>query len=307
MTSMKFRAWTPLGVSLALAFAGLASSPAQAQWMGDGWEIPQGRIERRIQASGYDLLRPVQRRHDVYLADVERPEGGLERLVIDTRSGELLQRFRVRPVAPVYRPTYSTLSSWFADPFDQAAPRPPGRIEGRIRNFDLAPPPDPEAASPRRLRIAKADPGDNSVDQTPRARPRAAELEQPAPIGKPRTVKRRVVEPTAARRPIEPSAAPASAALTRPRSIAAPTEDVIAQPRAPLPIIETPQESARPTESAPSTAVAKAPPEPVAAKAPEPATPVQSAANAAPAFTPVAKKSSLRKKPLNDLPVAPLE
>ncbi len=49
-------------------------------------------IERRLEAGGYGLIRPLVRRGDVYLADVAFGRGEFERLVIDAETGRIVQR-----------------------------------------------------------------------------------------------------------------------------------------------------------------------------------------------------------------------
>ena len=68
---------------------------ADAQWLTFG-AAPPGEIVERLRAEGYILIRPLERRDTIYLADVAGGPGGRERLVIDVWSGEILQRFAAR-------------------------------------------------------------------------------------------------------------------------------------------------------------------------------------------------------------------
>jgi hypothetical protein len=74
-----------------LAFAAV---PATAQWL-PPWRtvVSTGDIAGRLEAQGYALIAPIQRRPGVYLVDVRAGPGGFQRLVVDDRSGEILERF----------------------------------------------------------------------------------------------------------------------------------------------------------------------------------------------------------------------
>ena len=111
-----------LGRRLAgLALAGLvagAAVPAAAQWLPPWRAVAStSEIAERLEAQGYLLVAPLQRRPGVYLADVRAGPGGVQRLVIDDRSGEILERF----LSPPRRP-----GPEFAVRYDEAAPPPPG-------------------------------------------------------------------------------------------------------------------------------------------------------------------------------------
>ena len=51
------------------------------------------RSNRDLEAQGYVLTAPLMRRPGVYLADVSAGPGGHQRLIIDARSGQVLERF----------------------------------------------------------------------------------------------------------------------------------------------------------------------------------------------------------------------
>jgi hypothetical protein len=74
---------------IAVAFV----STATAQWL-PAWGAPfPGEIERGLEAQGYVLIAPLMRRPGVYLADVSAGAAGHQRLIIDARSGQVLERF----------------------------------------------------------------------------------------------------------------------------------------------------------------------------------------------------------------------
>ena len=75
----------------AIAFA----LPATAQWQAPPWRFawPPGEIEGSLNAQGYALTAPLMRRPGIYLADVSAGPAGYQRLIIDARSGRILERF----------------------------------------------------------------------------------------------------------------------------------------------------------------------------------------------------------------------
>ena len=77
-----------------------------------------GEIERSLEAQGYVLTAPLMRRPGVYLADVSAGPAGYQRLVIDARSGQILERF----VAPgrMWGPALAARDEAFDEP------QPPG-------------------------------------------------------------------------------------------------------------------------------------------------------------------------------------
>jgi hypothetical protein len=82
-------AGSALGALIAIAFV----PTAMAQWMPQ-WGPPfPGEIERGLEAQGYVLTAPLMRRPGVYLADVNAGPAGHQRLIIDARSGQILERF----------------------------------------------------------------------------------------------------------------------------------------------------------------------------------------------------------------------
>jgi hypothetical protein len=78
-----------LGALMAVAFA----PAAMAQWM-PPWGAPfPGEIERGLEAQGYVLTAPLMRRPGVYLADVSAGPADHQRLIIDAKSGQILEHF----------------------------------------------------------------------------------------------------------------------------------------------------------------------------------------------------------------------
>jgi hypothetical protein len=82
-------AGSALGALIAVAFV----STAAAQWMPPWGAAFPGEIERSLEAQGYVLTAPLIRRPGVYLADVSAGSAGHQRLIIDARSGQILERF----------------------------------------------------------------------------------------------------------------------------------------------------------------------------------------------------------------------
>ncbi|HEY3621404.1 MAG TPA: hypothetical protein VGL12_03230 [Roseiarcus sp.] len=67
---------------------------ATAQWLPPWrWAPPPVDIEQSLEAQGYVLTAPLMRRPGVYLADVSAGPAGYQRLVVDARSGQILERF----------------------------------------------------------------------------------------------------------------------------------------------------------------------------------------------------------------------
>jgi hypothetical protein len=79
-----------LGGFIAFAFVPTATAQWLTPWGPGVWP---GEIERGLEAQGYVLTAPLMRRPGVYLADVSAGRAGYQRLVIDARSGQILERF----------------------------------------------------------------------------------------------------------------------------------------------------------------------------------------------------------------------
>ena len=82
-------AGSALGALVAVAFVPTAA----AQWMPPWGAAFPGEIERSLEAQGYVLTAPLMRRPGVYLADVSAGPAGHQRLIIDARSGQILEHF----------------------------------------------------------------------------------------------------------------------------------------------------------------------------------------------------------------------
>ncbi len=83
------------------------SPPFPPQWRNGcrpGGRRLAGDIAGRLEAQGYVLIAPLQRRPGVYLADVRAGPAGYQRLVIDDRNGEILERFSSSPRGFGYPP-----------------------------------------------------------------------------------------------------------------------------------------------------------------------------------------------------------
>jgi hypothetical protein len=95
-----------------VAFAHVTT--ATAQWLPPWGGASPGEIERSLEAQGYGLIAPLVRRPGVYLADVSAGPAGYQRLVVDARSGQILQRF----VAPgrMWRPRLAARNEEFGEP-----------------------------------------------------------------------------------------------------------------------------------------------------------------------------------------------
>src|SRR3984957_14747153 len=101
-----------LGALIAIAFV----STATPQWMPPWGPVFPGEIERNLEAQGYDLTAPLMRRPGVYLADVSAGPAGHQRLIIDARSGQVLERFPAP--GPTWGPALAARDAGFGDPQD---------------------------------------------------------------------------------------------------------------------------------------------------------------------------------------------
>jgi hypothetical protein len=82
-------AGSALGALVCVAFV----PPVTAQWATPWGAAFPDEIERSLEAQGYVLTAPLMRRPGVYLADVSAGPARRERLIIDARSGQVLERF----------------------------------------------------------------------------------------------------------------------------------------------------------------------------------------------------------------------
>jgi hypothetical protein len=209
---------------------------AMAQWLPPWRAASPGYVEQRLEAQGYLLIAPLQRRPTVYLADVSAGPGGYQRLVIDAWSGTILQRF----VAPPRRwgPVLAARDGEFA------APALPGFVgPGPSGGFSTM----PNTSSP--AKSAYGGPSNVHIPSaiSPFGSPEAPSATKPKPKSN-ATTPNKVPEtkPTAA----SPAAAPLPPA--------APPE---ARPDAPTaPNAPGNQDSDKPNSSSPPTEVETAPP-----------------------------------------------
>jgi hypothetical protein len=105
-------------------FAFAAASAATAQWLPPwGAVAPPADIAHRLEAQGYVLIAPLQRRPGIYLADVSAGPGGFQRLVIDGRSGAILERFLAAPRS--FSPAFAVRYDEFAEPLPPGPGFPP--------------------------------------------------------------------------------------------------------------------------------------------------------------------------------------
>lgn len=279
-------------LALAASLLSLGTTSVRAQWLFN-WDqgLSPMQVERMVSASGYRLTGPVARNGSVYLANVLGRENDSERLVIDARSGRLLERFRAAR-RPQYAMAGASAGDWSSPPpprasffdgwsdrdDDSLAPRPPANVYGDsgpgMVHVPLAPS-APQVHASQNGQIARAEDSNGAspyVIPAPSAAGPAPALEKPkAKV----VVKHRKPEPAPlADRPPAP-ANPQSA--TAPK--AAPTQ---------------PQGA---SQSAPAAPRVAAETKPVAAAAP-----------VIPAASPAPQPKADKPKPvLNDVPVAPLE
>jgi hypothetical protein len=87
---------------------------ARAQGLPPWGRASPSEIERSLEAQGYGLIAPLLRRPGIYLADVSAGPAGHQRLVVDARSGQILERF----AAPgrMWGPTLAARNEEFGEP-----------------------------------------------------------------------------------------------------------------------------------------------------------------------------------------------
>lgn len=171
-----------------LALGGLIASipAARAQWLPPPWRFapPPGAIEQRLEAQGYILTAPLTWRPGVYLADVSAGPAGYQRLVVDARTGLILERF----AAPgrMWGPRLAARDEGYgqAPPAGVAGPGPGAEFPGAPR---AAPPAKSVDRGPGNAHIPAAiSPYDSG--QAPagtKHRPKSASTERKAPATKP--------------------------------------------------------------------------------------------------------------------------
>jgi hypothetical protein len=171
-----------------LALGGLIASvpAARAQWLPPPWRFapPPGAIEQRLEAQGYILTAPLTWRPGVYLADVSSGPAGHQRLVVDARTGVILERF----VAPgrMWGPTLAARDEGYGEvaPPGVAEPGPRGEYPGAPRP---APPAKSADRGPGNVHIPAAiSPYDSGVAPAgTKRRPTSVSTERKAPATKP--------------------------------------------------------------------------------------------------------------------------
>ena len=238
-------------------------------------------IERRLDAGGYTLTGPLVRRGDVYLADVVAGRGDFERLVIDAQTGRIIERFRARPArwrdAGPRNGDQDEPDRW------EPAPRPPAELDLAAPRETLAlPSARPEPGASTRDQVARGDDvvKPNVIVAPSAGRPTSSDANKKP---KPSDAKRKTGVPAQAAKPAN-SPAPA------PESAAAPGSTTVA--------VTPPPANAAPAASLPAQAVST----PASGGAPQSVI----AAKSPPAETPEAHPPS-KAKPVNDLPVTPLD
>ncbi|MGD0642200.1 MAG: hypothetical protein ABSC22_15740 [Roseiarcus sp.] len=263
-----------LAAAAAVLVATSPAAKAQGLFYFFGGGPSPGQIERGLDASGYTLTGPLIRRGDVYLADVQAGRGDFERLVIDSQTGRIVERFRARP--PHWRDAppgdwSQRESNWWGSP-----QHPPV-------GYDRAPPSEtldvPGAGQP----------------------PRAPARDQVARGGewpKPNVIPDAGATDAASPKLIKaPKAKPVDA-----KRNAAPPAPVVMTPSA-TPVAVTPPPVASPTVANQAPAANSPPPQPVKTDTP---TNVMAEKSPPSADTP-APPASPKPKALNDLPVTPLD
>jgi len=116
-------AWA-VGGFIASAFVTGAAAQLAPPWRA----VFPGEIARGLEAQGYVLMGPLMRRPGIYLADVSAGPAGYQRLVIDARTGQVLQRF----AAPggVWAPMLAARNEGFGGPALTDGPPPGGEFPG---------------------------------------------------------------------------------------------------------------------------------------------------------------------------------
>lgn len=165
----------------------IASVPAaRAQWLPPPWRFapPPGAIAHRLEAQGYVLTAPLTWRPGVYLADVSAGPAGYQRLVVDARTGAILERF----VAPSRRwgPALAARDEGYGQTAAPgiAGPGPRGEFPGAPR---AAPQAKSADRGPGNVHIPAAispyDSGEAPAEAKPR--PKSVSTERKPPATKP--------------------------------------------------------------------------------------------------------------------------
>jgi hypothetical protein len=173
------------GSALAGIIAFAFVPPALAQWMPPPWRFapPPVAIERSLEAQGYMLTAPLMRRPGVYLADVSAGPAGYQRLIIDSRSGVILERFPAPGRG--WGPALASRGDEFGGPPPVAMGEPPASGE-----FSGAPGPAAPAKSalpgPANIHIPAAiSPYDSGEAPGAKPKPKSVSAQRKPPASKP--------------------------------------------------------------------------------------------------------------------------
>ena len=229
-------------------------------------------IERRLDISGYALTGPLMRRGGVWLADVVRVgRRDPQRLVIDAQTGNIIERYRTQP------------ARW------RDAPREMDSEES-VWGPDSRPPADVDQPGPPRDQIARRE---DPAFGTGAPRTTSSDLSDGADAPRPKPHEARHKSAPLAKTPASATAthseASAGGAATTPAATAA-SPGASSEPH--------------PAKSEPPAAAAASPT--VTAKTDGASTPPAAAKAPPPAEATDAKPAS-KTKPVNDLPVTPLD
>ena len=113
-------AGSALGGLIAFSFV----PAAMAQWLPPPWGAAfPGEIARSLEARGYVLTAPLLRRPGIYIADVSAGPAGYRRLIIDARSGQILESFPAS--GRMWGPVLAARDEEFGEPASPGVGGPP--------------------------------------------------------------------------------------------------------------------------------------------------------------------------------------
>jgi len=113
-------AGSALGGLIAFSFVPAAT----AQWLPPPWRVAfPGDIERSLEARGYVLTAPLLRRPGIFIADVSAGPAGYKRLIIDARSGQILESFPAS--GRMWGPAVAARDDEFGEPAPPGVGGPP--------------------------------------------------------------------------------------------------------------------------------------------------------------------------------------
>jgi hypothetical protein len=256
--------------------------------------VSPGAVQYNLARAGFVALSAMVRRGDVYVYDVSDPRGIPERLIIDSRTGRIVERYSLRAsqlAEARRRDVRPRAEDDFQSDWDDDSPRPQIDLPlPRPHIVEAAPidnPPVPPRI-PRQGDLAYGGGGGGHLAAPPviLSAPDAKPVEKPRPrIARPKPVT------------LPPTGEPSQTATVGPAA----ADPATAQPSTP------------PMTSPTTTQIAPAPQQPAAATAPANAGMVASsgASDAAPAKASAppqaAPAPAPKAKAINDIPVAPLD